>query len=53
MDNCNKTDAREMKRESEDEEGKVKAKDTLDDEFNHNIEFTEDEEEENNLLLFF
>ena len=35
------------------EDGKVKAKDTLNNEFNHNIEVTEDDEEENKLLLFF
>ena len=48
---CNKTDAKEMKRICDDVEGKVKAKDTMNDELNHNIEITEDDKEENKLLL--
>ena len=39
-----------MKYVAEDEEGKVEAKDIVNDEFNHNIEVTEDEGE-NKLLL--
>ena len=50
---CNKTDAKEMKRTSEDVEGKVKAKDTINDKLNHYIEITEDDKEENKLLLKF
>ena len=42
-----------MKRISEDEEGKVEAKDTMNDELKQNIQVTEDDEEENKLLSKF
>jgi len=38
---------------SEDVEGKFKAKDTMNDELNHNIEITEDDKEENKQLFKF